>query len=71
MNQIRKYEEGQYGLPDALREMQELRVQINVRDKQISELVQTCNKYQTACDEVEYENLALRCVTCYILGSIK
>lgn len=60
MNRLYKYEEGQYGLSDALREMQDCRLQINIRDKQIAELIQNCNKLQSICDEVEHENLTLR-----------
>ncbi|GLV41129.1 Centrosomal protein 290kDa [Carabus blaptoides fortunei] len=60
ISRLHKYEEGQYGLSDALREMQDCRLQINIRDKQIAELIQNCNKLQSICDEVEHENLTHR-----------
>lgn len=60
LSQLKRYEEGQYGLSDALKEMQDLRVQIKVRDKQISGLVASCNQLQCTFDEIEHDNLTLR-----------
>lgn len=60
ISQLRKYEEGQYGLSDALQEVQKYRKQIHIRDKQISKLVQDSNKLQAVCDKLEQDNYVLR-----------
>lgn len=60
INQLRKYESGQYGLSDALQEVQKYRKQVQVRDKQITNLVRDTNKLQSVSDKLEQENYILR-----------
>lgn len=65
MQQLKKYESGQYGLPDAIQEIQKYRKQVQIRDKQITSLVHDSNKMKAVSDKLEQENYILRFVIRY------
>lgn len=62
LNEIinRLKEGGKVQLSENLEQIQKLKSQIRVKDKQISEYVKIANKLQNSVDVIENENSALR-----------
>lgn len=58
--QLREYETGVFGLPDAMEQIKELQKQKKVRDRHIEQLIQAGNQLQADANLLEEENLALR-----------
>lgn len=58
--QLREYESGEFGLADALLEINNLKQQKNIRDLHVEQLVQSLNDMQSHCTLLEEENLAMR-----------
>lgn len=58
--QLREYETGVFGLPEAMEQIKELQKQKRVRDKHIEQLIQAGNQLQADANLLEEENLALR-----------
>ncbi|XP_054267347.1 centrosomal protein of 290 kDa-like [Macrosteles quadrilineatus] len=58
--QLREYETGVFGLPEAMEQIKELQKQKKVRDKHIEQLIQAGNQLQADANLLEEENLALR-----------
>lgn len=57
---LRKYENGEYGLHEAVAEVQSLRKQSKFKDKRIEELTQQANSFQYEACEIKEENNDLR-----------
>lgn len=57
---MRQYEEGEYGLSEAIAQANEQHRRVKIRDKHILELVKDVNRLQTQCTDVEAENISLR-----------
>lgn len=58
--QLREYETGVFGLPEAMEQIKELQKQKRVRDRHIEQLIQAGNQLQADANLLEGENLALR-----------
>ncbi|KAJ1521521.1 hypothetical protein ONE63_003184 [Megalurothrips usitatus] len=58
--QLRSYEAGEFGLPEALSQIKELSQQRSVRDKHIEQLVETANQLRNTSESLQEENLTLR-----------
>lgn len=58
--QLREYETGVFGLPEAMEQIKELQKQKRVRDRHIEQLIQAGNQLQADANLLEEENLALR-----------
>lgn len=58
--QLRDYETGVFGLPEAMEQIKELQKQKRVRDRHIEQLIQAGNQLQADANLLEEENLALR-----------
>ncbi|KAJ3218623.1 hypothetical protein HK099_004994 [Clydaea vesicula] len=58
--QIEKYENGVYGLPDAIREIKNLKLKMNLRNNEISELTLKINDFELQANEFIEENSELR-----------
>lgn len=56
----RKYENGEYGLAEAVQEIKDCKNQIKVRDRQIEELTSHINKTEMKINDIEEENEELR-----------
>uniref|UniRef100_UPI00358E731A centrosomal protein of 290 kDa isoform X3 n=1 Tax=Myxine glutinosa TaxID=7769 RepID=UPI00358E731A len=57
---LRNYEAGHYGLPEALRELQECRGQLERRERDMAKLTQNVNETQLQLDDFMEENEGLR-----------
>ncbi|XP_046686509.1 centrosomal protein of 290 kDa-like [Homalodisca vitripennis] len=58
--QLREYETGVFGLPEAMEQIKELQKQKKIRDRHIEQLIQAGNQLQADANLLEEENLALR-----------
>lgn len=57
---MRQYEEGEYGLADAVSEIKATKAQMNIRDRQIEELCQQINNDGIEKNNLKIENEHLR-----------
>ena len=57
---LRRYEHGEYGLEQALDEVRSNKRQIKIRDVKIEELTQCSNQLQYQCSELIEENASFR-----------
>ena len=60
ITKLRKYESGEYGLKEAVDEIQSQKKAIKARDRQIEELMNQCNSLQFESSEIGEENSELR-----------
>lgn len=57
---VREFESGEYGLEEATEEIRKLKHELNIRDKQIEELIDSSNRLHQEADLLEQDNLAMR-----------
>ncbi|XP_060881211.1 centrosomal protein of 290 kDa-like isoform X2 [Metopolophium dirhodum] len=57
---IREFESGEYGLEEATEQLRKLKQELDVRDKQIKELIDSSNLLHQEADLLEQDNLAMK-----------
>ncbi|KAL4149414.1 hypothetical protein QTP88_003367 [Uroleucon formosanum] len=57
---IREFESGEYGLEEATEQIRKLKQELDVRDKQIKELIDSSNLLHQEADLLEQDNLAMK-----------
>lgn len=59
-NRMRKYESGEYGLAEAIKELKSLRSQLDSKEHQLEELCRVASQAESAWNEIRLENEHLR-----------
>ncbi|XP_074654662.1 centrosomal protein of 290 kDa-like [Tubulanus polymorphus] len=60
LERMRQYELGEYGLPEAVAEIKEHKMNVSIRDRQIEDLTQQVNKCEMQINDLYDENEELR-----------
>lgn len=57
---VREFEAGEYGLEEATEEIRKLKQELDLRDNQIKELIDSSNRLHQEADLLEQDNLAMK-----------
>ncbi|CAH8617612.1 unnamed protein product [Heterobilharzia americana] len=58
--QLKRYEAGEYGLPEAISELKATRLQLNSKERQVEEICRLASQAESSLNEVNLENEHLR-----------